>query len=140
MNQIILTGRLVREVDLRISGGGIAIAKFTIAVDKGLYGDKKQEAINQGKQTADFLQVTIFNKQAENAANYLGKGSKCMVIGRLVNANYEKDGQTVYKNDIIADRIEFLDSKKIKPDRVDNFDDELPDAFQPVGEDEEIPF
>ena len=53
MNQIILTGRLVREVDLRISGGGIAIAKFTIAVDKGLYGDKKQEAINQGKQTAD---------------------------------------------------------------------------------------
>jgi single-stranded DNA-binding protein len=54
MNQIILTGRLVREVDLRISGGGIAIAKFTIAVDKGLYGDKKQEAINQGKQTADF--------------------------------------------------------------------------------------
>jgi single-strand DNA-binding protein len=136
MNQIILTGRLVREVDLRISGGGIAIAKFTIAVDKGLYGDKKQEAINQGKQTADFLQVTIFNKQAENAANYLGKGSKCMVIGRLVNANYEKDGQTVYKNDIIADKVEFLDSKQ-QARHQEEFPDD--DIFEPVT-DEEIPF
>lgn len=141
MNLAILSGRLVRDVELKfVPSSGMAIASFTMAVDKDLYGDKKQEAVNQGKPTADFIQVKVFNKQAENCANFLSKGSKCLVTGRINTGNYTKDdGTKVYTTDVVASKVEFLDSKgQAKPEgqRVE-FPDE--DVFQPV-DDSDIPF
>lgn len=135
MNSVVLIGRLTRDPELRfIPTTGMAVTNFTLAVDKDLFGDKKQEAINQGKPTADFIYITTFGKIAENCANYLNKGSKCCVQGRVTTNNYvDKDGAKQYKTGVTGERVEFLDPKKIDmPDE---------DMFVPVGDDEEdIPF
>lgn len=113
----------------------MAVANFTLAVDKDLFGDKKQEAISQGKPTADFIYITVFGKIAENCANYLRKGSKCCVQGRITTNNYvDSNGVKQYKTGVTADRVEFLENKRSEVDH--NFEN---DIFTPV-DDEEIPF
>jgi single-strand DNA-binding protein len=146
MNMAILSGRLVRDPELKfIPSTGMAVTKFTLAVDKDLYGEKKQQAVSQGKPTADFINITVFGKSAENCANFLSKGSKCLAHGRIQTGSYEtQSGEKKYTFDVIADKVEFLDSKQDKgsqpkPQDESFFDGEDEDAFQPVG-DEEIPF
>ncbi len=147
MNHVILIGRLARDPELKyIPASGMAVTKFSLAVDKELSKDKKQEAVSQGKQTADFLNITSFGKQAENCANYLSKGSQCAIHGRITTGNYTtQEGEKRYVTNIIADRVEFIGSQKgqtqhgrSEPDS--SFFDNLPDDdFHPV-DDEEIPF
>lgn len=146
MNSVVLIGRLVRDPELKfIPSTGMAVTKMTIAVDKDLFGDKKQQAINQGKQTADFINITVFGKSAENCANYLAKGKQCAVHGRISTGSYKKDdGTMVYTTDVIADKVEFIGSKdagqaKLQTNNFDDFPDGE-DIFQPVDPDEEIPF
>lgn len=133
MNSVVLIGRLVRDPELKfIPSTGMAVTSFTLAVDKDLFGDKKQEAISQGKPTADFIYITVFGKIAENCANYLHKGSKCCVQGRITTSSYvDKNNNKQYKTGITADRVKFLDGKRLDmPDE---------DIFTPVN-DEDIPF
>lgn len=153
MNNVVLIGRLARDPELRfIPSTGMAVAKFTLAVDREMSRDKKQEATSQGKQTADFISITVFGKQAENCANYLAKGSQCAVHGRISTGSYTtQSGEKRYTTDIIADRIEFVGAGKgqsspqqgrpVQPDSsfFDGFPDEDNDIFQPV-DDEDIPF
>lgn len=108
MNNVVLIGRLTRDPDLRfIPTSGMAVAKFALAVDKGLYGEKKQEAINQGKPTADFINITVFGKTAELCANYLSKGRQCAIQGRIQTGSYTtQTGEKRYTTDVIADRVE----------------------------------
>ncbi|HAQ39653.1 MAG TPA: single-stranded DNA-binding protein [Clostridiales bacterium] len=152
MNNVVLIGRLVRDPELRfIPSSGMAVAKFTLAVDREMSRDKKQEAASQGKQTADFIGITVFGKQAENCANYLTKGSQCAVHGRISTGSYTtQTGEKRYTTDIIADRVEFIGGKgqsspqqgrPVQPDSsfFGDFPDEDNDIFQPV-DDEDIPF
>lgn len=136
MNSVILIGRLTKDSELRfVPATGMAVTNFTLAVEKDLFGAKKQETINQGKPTADFIYITVFGKIAENCANYLKKGSKCGVHGRITTSNYEKDGTKQYKTGVTADRVEFLEGKRNNIEyNIDN------DIFTPIGDDEEIPF
>ncbi len=136
MNSVVLIGRLTRDPELRfVPATGMAVTSFTLAVDKDLFGEKKQEAISQGKPTADFIYVTVFGKLAENCANYLHKGSKCCVQGRITTNNFvDKNGERQYKTGVTAERAEFLDNKKNDADyNVDH------DIFTPV-DDEDVPF
>lgn len=112
MNSVVLIGRLSREPELKfIPSSGMAVAKISLAVDREMSKDKKQEAQAQGKPTADFINVTVFGKAAENASNFLTKGSQCAVHGRINTSNYTKnDGTKVYQTDVIADRVEFIGS------------------------------
>jgi single-strand DNA-binding protein len=143
MNSTVLTGRLVRDPELKfIPSTGMAVAKFNLAVDREMSKDKKQEAAAQGKQTADFISITVFGKQAENCANYLNKGSQCAVHGRINTGSYTtQSGEKRYTTDVIADRIEFVGQAKQtsgKPvDAEEFFGGE--DFFQ-VADDEDIPF
>ena len=145
MNVAIIVGRLVKDPELKfIPSSGLAVTKMTIAVDRDLFGDKKQQAISQGKPTADFIPVTVFGKMAESSANYLAKGSQVAVKGRINTGNYTKDdGTKVYTTDILADKVEFLGGKsdgqaKPKQQNESYFDD---DVFTPVDEsDSELPF
>lgn len=147
MNSVILIGRLVRDPELRfIPTTGMAVTKMVLAVDKDLSKDKKQEAINQGKSTADFIGITAFGKQAENAANYLSKGSQCAVHGRISTGSYTTQaGEKRYTTEVLTNKIEFLSSNKKNAEHgVDapdtSFFDNLPDdEFVPVN-DEDIPF
>ena len=148
MNSAIIVGRCVRDPELKIiPSSGLAVTKMTIAVDRDLFGDKKQQAISQGKPTADFIPVTVFGKMAESSAQFLAKGSQVAVKGRINTGNYTKDdGTKVYTTDILADKVEFLGSKtegQAKPSGNSNYFSDFPDdendVFQPVT-DEDIPF
>ena len=113
MNSVNLIGRLVRDPELRYTQSQMAICTFTLAVDKGLSRDKRQEMESAGKPTADFPRIMVFGKMAENTSTYLSKGSQCGVIGRIQTGSYQdrETGKTIYTTDIIADKIEFLDSR-----------------------------
>lgn len=105
MNKVILMGRLTRDPEVRYSQGGnsMAIAKFSIAVDRRF----KRE----GQPETDFFNCTAFGKQGEFVEKYLQKGTKVVVIGSLQNDNYEKDGVKHYNVQINVDEIEFAESK-----------------------------
>lgn len=140
MNSVVLIGRLVRDPELRfIPTTGMAVVKFTLAVDRELSKEKRQEAADHGKQTADFIGVTAFGKTAENAANYLAKGRQCAVSGRIQTGSYtDKDGNKRYTTDVIASRVEFIGSNGQAKAQKNEYDD-TEDIFTPV-DDEDIPF
>ena len=143
MNSVVLIGRLTKDLELRfIPSSTLAVTKMSLAVDKDMSKDKKQEAQAQGKPTADFINITIFGKQAENAANYLTKGSQCAIHGRINTNNYkDQEGIMHYNTDVIADKVEFLSAKEQgKPVQQNNdFPGEIDDVFTPV-DDDSIPF
>jgi single-strand DNA-binding protein len=103
MNIITLIGRLTADPELRfIPNSGTAIGKFNLAVNR--------EFKKEGQPTADFFIVKSFGKTAENMANFLQKGRLVAVTGRLQNNNYEdKNGVKHYGNEVMAQRIEFLE-------------------------------
>ena len=93
MNNVVLIGRLTRDPELRyIPVTGTAVARFSIAVDKGLSREKKQEMESKNQPTADFINIVVWGKTAENCANYLVKGRLVGVQGRIQTGSYEKDG------------------------------------------------
>lgn len=106
INNVVLVGRLVRDVDLKYTNSGRAATNFTLAVNR----DFKNE---QGVNEADFISCAAFGKQAENMARFLGKGSLISVEGRISTRSYQaKDGKTVYVTEVITSKIGFLESKK----------------------------
>lgn len=110
MNNCVLIGRLTRDPELKyLAGTGTATCNFTLAVDRGLSKEKKQEADAKNQPTADFIRIVVWGKQAENAANYLSKGRLVGIQGRIQTGSYEKDGTRVYTTDIIASNVEFLE-------------------------------
>ena len=109
MNQTILIGRLCAAPELKYLQSGTATTRFTLAVDRSLSKEKKQEAEAKGNPTADFIPVTVWGKQAENCANYLAKGRMVAVSGRITTGSYEKDGKRVYTTEVTAERVQFLE-------------------------------
>lgn len=108
MNKVILTGRLTRDIELRYTNGQMAVAKFTLAVDRIKKGEGKD---------ADFLRVVAFGKTAENCDKFIKKGSLVGVEGSITTGSYQdKNGATVYTTDILADRVEFLEPRKAAAD------------------------
>lgn len=110
MNKIILMGRLTADPDIRYTNGENAtcIANFQIAVDKRFKNKNNPDA-----PTADFFRITAFGKQGEFVEKYLKKATKIVVTGRIENNNYtDANGNKVYRDQIIAEEIEFAESKK----------------------------
>lgn len=107
MNKIFLIGRLTKDVELKFTPAGKAVANFTIAVDRPFVNA-------DGKKEADFIHVVVWGKQAENCAEYIGKGRLVAVEGRLQIRYYEdKEGQRKYITEVVADAVQFLDKQKI---------------------------
>lgn len=113
MNKVILSGRLVKDPELRYTKSGTAVTSFSLAVDKGLSKDKRDEAEANNRPTADFPRVNVWGKQGENASRYLHKGSKCLIEGRIQTGSYDdKDtGKKIFTTDVVAERVEYLDSQ-----------------------------
>ena len=144
MNNVTLIGRAARDPELRfVPGSGMAVTKITMAVDKGLSRDKKQEFENQGKPTADFIRVVVWGKQAENLSQYVSKGSLFAVNGSIQTGSYKTaSGETRYTIEVLAIRVEFLEwgenQNKSKDDfsfGTGNFED-----FQTIEDDDDVPF
>ena len=107
MNKVFLIGSMVKDPELKfLPGKGTATVSFSIAVKR----DFKNAS---GEYESDFVNVVIFGKTAENVANYTQKGSKIAVAGRIQVRNYEaKDGTKRYVTEVVANEVQFLDSKK----------------------------
>lgn len=106
MNKVILMGRLVKNPEVRQDASGtISMARYTLAVDR--MRTKKDEAPG-----ADFINCVAFGKSAEFAKNYLRKGTKLVIEGRIQTGTYtNKNGQKVYTTDVVTERQEFAESK-----------------------------
>lgn len=102
MNKVITVGRLTRDPEVRYTQTGKAVASFSVAVDTG-FGENKR---------TDFIPVVVWDKLAEVCGNNLTKGRRVLVEGRLQIRDYEKDGQKRRAAEVVAQNIEFLDSKQ----------------------------
>lgn len=140
MNSVVLIGRLTRDPELRtIPGSGTSVGSFTLAVDKGLSKQKKAEMEQKNQPTADFIRVSVWGKQAESCAAYLGKGNLVAVNGRIQTRSYDdKDGNRVFTTDVVANGVEFLEfvgeKKEVAPAAPSN----SPSGMMEDGD--EIPF
>ena len=102
LNKIILIGRLTRDIDLKYTQSGIAVASFTLAVDRGFKNAN-------GERETDFIDITVWKQQAENCANYLSKGKLVAVEGSLQIRSYEaKDGSKRKVAEVVANNVKFL--------------------------------
>lgn len=109
MNQIIFTGRLTDEPKVTYSAGSepVAHATFNFAVP-----DMSMRRDEQGNYPTDFFRCSCWGKLAETIEKHCVKGTKLLIVGRLKNNNYEKNGQKIYSNEILIDSLEFLETKK----------------------------
>ena len=111
MNSVCLIGRLARDPEPRYAQTGTAMCRFTVAVDRRLSKQKRQEAEAAGQPTADFISCTAFGATAELIANYHRKGSQIGIEGRIQTGSYEKDGRKIYTTDVLVNSIAFVGSK-----------------------------
>lgn len=111
MNRTILVGRLTKDPELRYTPSGVPVATFTLAVNRSFTNQ-------EGEREADFINCVVWRRQAENAANFLKKGSLAGVDGRLQTRNYEgQDGRRVYVTEVVAESVQFLEPKGDGPSR-----------------------
>ncbi|MCI8505772.1 MAG: single-stranded DNA-binding protein [Lachnospiraceae bacterium] len=109
MNKVILMGRLTRDPDIRYSQNGMAVARYTLAVDRRFSRGSEN---GNDQQTADFIGCVAFGKSAEFAEKYLHQGTKIAVTGRIQTGSYtNRDGQKVYTTDVVVEDQEFAESK-----------------------------
>ena len=134
MNNVVLVGRLTRDVELKyIPGSGTPVTNFAMAVDREFTG-------KDGKKETDFIDIQVWGKSAENCANYIGKGSLVAIQGSIrVDSYQDQEGNNRKMTRVNANRVQFLDSKKDK--QVNNV---IPDGqfgnFQEVDDTDDIPF
>ncbi|MBO9598705.1 MAG: single-stranded DNA-binding protein [Cohnella sp.] len=104
LNRVILIGRLTKDPELRYTPQGVAVAQFTLAVDRGF-------SSNREEREADFIPIVVWRQLAETCANYLRKGRLAAVEGRIQVRNYDNnEGRRVYVTEVIADNVRFLES------------------------------
>ncbi|NME43221.1 single-stranded DNA-binding protein [Lactobacillus agilis] len=105
INNVSLTGRLTKDIDLRYTQSGVAVASFTLAVNRN-YKDQ------DGNQQTDFIQCQIWRKAAENFANFTHKGSLVGIEGRIQTRNYDnQQGQKVYVTEVIVTNFSLLEPR-----------------------------
>ncbi len=105
MNKVILVGNLTKDPELATTNSGVAVCRFVLAV-----GRRYQNA--DGERETDFINIVVWRGQAENCHKYLKKGSKCGVVGVLQTRSYDaQDGTKRYITEVIADEVEFLNTK-----------------------------
>lgn len=105
INRVVLVGRLTKNPEFRTTQSGVNVATFTLAVNRTFTNA-------QGEREADFINIVVFRKQADNVNNYLKKGNLAGVDGRIQSRSYEnKEGQRVFVTEVVADSVQFLGPK-----------------------------
>lgn len=130
MNKVILIGRLVADPEIRYTQSGKAVASYRLAVDRPFKQD--------GQQEADFINCVAWGKTGEFAGNYLHKGTKIAIEGRIQTGSYEKDGVKHYTTDIVVDRHEFCESRSSGQAATANSN--AGQAFTDMDDDGDFPF
>lgn len=153
MNKVFLIGRLTRDPELRYTSSNLPVATFSLAVNRNFTSQS-------GEREADFINIVVWRKQAENVKNYLTQGSQVAIDGRIQTRTYDgEDGKKRYITEVVADNVQFLDTKSARenmnistPDVTpSDFSDNMPttnvknDPFSDFGSsieinDDELPF
>lgn len=105
LNQVILVGRITKDVEVRESENGKKRAYVTVAVPRSYKNE-------EGKYDTDFIECILWNDVAENTSKYCKKGDIIGVKGRLQTDNYEKEGTKIYKLSVVAEKVTFLQTKR----------------------------
>ncbi len=133
MNNCTLIGRLTRDPEVSYTASQMAVAKFSLAIDRpARRGEEKK---------ADFPRIVVFGKMAENCEKYLAKGRKVAIEGRIQTGSYKnEEGKNVYTTDIIANRVEFIEwgNRQNNEYSGDYTSYSQPDSFEEVNDD--VPF
>lgn len=103
MNRVILIGRATKDFELRYTANGVGVASGTIAIDRPVAQGKEKET--------DFINLVAWKQTAEACANYIKKGHRFGLEGRLQIRNYDKDGTKVWVSEVVIERVEFLEPK-----------------------------
>lgn len=106
-NKVVLVGNLTRDVELRYTAGNTAVTDIGLAVN-----DRRKDANGEWVDETTFVDVTLWGRQAEVAGEYLRKGSKVLIDGRLKLDQWEQDGQKRQKLKVVGDRMQMLDGKR----------------------------
>lgn len=140
MNNVVLSGRLTRDAELRYMSNNNAVARFILVVDKSLSKEKRQEMEAKGQPTADFISCQAWGKLGETIAKYSGKGLRLLVNGRIQTGSYEKDGERRYTTDVVVNGLQIIDWKNssTNSNNTETYDD-FENGFD-VTEDDRIPF
>lgn len=102
INSVILVGRLTRDAEMRYTNSGMAICKFSVAVNR------RKRSGDQWTDEVNFFDITLFGKSAEGVHQYLVKGKQVAIQGELRQNRWEQDGQTRSKVEIVAQNLELL--------------------------------
>lgn len=102
LNKAMIFGNLTRDPEMKALPSGMQVCSFSLATNR-VYNDRD----GNRQETADYHNVVVFGKQAENCAKYLTKGSSTYVEGRMQTRSWEKDGVKQYRTEVIADRVQF---------------------------------
>ena len=136
INNVVLMGRLTRDVDLRYSRQNQAVGQFTIAVNRNF---KNQN----GEYDADFINCVIWGKSAENFANWTKKGNLVGITGRVQTRNYEnQQGQRVYVTEVVAESFQLLEKRDNSANQ-NSMAEQMPPSFagDPMDiKDDDLPF
>lgn len=136
INNVVMIGRLTRDVELRYTSNNVAVGAFTLAVNRNF----KNAA---GDRESDFINCIIWNKQAENLANWTKKGMLVGITGRIQTRSYEnQQGQRVYVTEVVAESFQVLEKRDNAANK-SSLDNQMPSNFsgQPMDiSDDDLPF
>ena len=107
INRVIISGNLTRDPELRRTQSGMAIMSFGVAVNDR----RRNQQTGEWEDYANFVDCTMFGNRAESLSNYLSKGTKVAIEGKLRWSQWERDGQKRSKLEVIVDEIEFMSSR-----------------------------
>ncbi len=134
LNRVILIGRLTKDPELRYTPSGVAVATFTLAVDRPFTNQ-------QGERDTDFIPIVVWRKAGETCAKYLNKGRLIAVDGRLQVRTYDtSDGQRRWVTEVVAETVRFLDKSKNTDTELDQIDPFSTFGSQEVRFDDDVPF
>lgn len=134
MNNVCIIGRFTRDPEVKYSQSGMAVCRFSVAINRG----KDKDGNDRG---ADFPNCIAFGKTAETIGKFFTKGRMICIVGRIQTGSYEKDGVTHYTTDILVDRFDFCDGQGsgfTRPEGV-SANDDIPEGFEAI-DDDDIPF
>ncbi|AGR47535.2 single-stranded DNA binding protein [Brevibacillus phage Abouo] len=134
MNRVILIGNLARDVEMKYTTNGVPVATFTLAVNR---------RVQNGHNEADFINIVVWRQLADLCANYLSKGKKCALEGRLQVRSYDdQDGKKRFVTEVVAENVQFLSSKdgQAQQSNKSSFDDPFA-SNKPINiSDDDLPF
>ena len=127
MNHVTLMGRLTRDPELKYSQAGKAYCRFTVAINREF-----------NREEADFINCLAFGKTAETIAEWLGKGRRIALQGRIQTGNYEnKNGDKVNTFEVVADKFEFVDSARSETNKNQSYSNNNDDV---LDDNDDFPF